>query len=79
MYKLDYKKYEYLKIGQMLSVGMIDEHYVMEILTGPTCIPEFFPISKEEFDSFDEWKGDCKFIVEEIKNRECVASARRIQ
>lgn len=75
MFKLDYKNYLPIKTGNYCSVGTIDGFYVFEILTGICNAPEYYEISENEFHSFDTWKEDHNFIVGEIKNRICVASA----
>lgn len=71
----DYKRYVE---GQGISVGTIGGQYCFEILTGICDVPEYYPISKEEFDSFDTWKSDTEKIVKDIKNRRVLCSAYRV-
>lgn len=71
---MDWKNYEMLKKGDFLSVGMIEGQYCFEILTGFCNIPEYYPITKEEFDTFDGWKSNTGKIVKDIKNREILCS-----
>lgn len=72
---MDYKNYKMLKKGVYLSVGMLEEQYCFEILTGICDVPEYYPITKEEFDTFDEWKDSYDKIVKDIKNRRLLCSA----
>jgi len=74
---MNWKSYKMLKTGDSLSVGILEERYCFEILTGICDIPEYHPITKEEFDTFDEWKNNTDKIVKDIKNREILCSAYR--
>ena len=47
---------------------MLNERYMISVPMGFCDIPEYFYISKEEFDSFDDWKDDTNKILE-IQNR----------
>lgn len=71
---MNWKNYKMLKKGDYLSVGILGEQYCFEILTGVCDIPEYYPITKEEFDTFDEWKNNTDKIVKDIKNRELLGS-----
>jgi hypothetical protein len=68
------KNYEMLKKGDYLSVGMLEGQYCFEILTGICDIPEYYPITKEEFDTFDEWKNNADKIAKDIQNRKIIHS-----
>lgn len=72
--ELNYRDYKIMKIGNYCSVGMIGKEYAFEILTGIGNIPEYYPISKEEFNTFDKWRNDIDKIVKEIKNRKLLCS-----
>lgn len=73
---MNYKDYERLKIGNWMSVGKFsDKLYAMEFLTGAVGVPEYHKISKEEFDSFEEWKDTDK--VGEINRRPAFGLALR--
>lgn len=66
--RMNYKDYKRVKTYSMYSVGYFsDRLYAMEFLTGAVCVSEFHKITKEEYDTFDEWKGTEK--VMEIKAR----------
>lgn len=67
--------YSPLKFGCYCSVGLLNEKYVFEILTGICDAPEYYPISKDEFDDFDNWKDNTEHVVKEIKNRKCIYSS----
>ncbi len=66
-----------LKEGPYQSVGILEDMYVFEILTGITDTPEYYRITKEEFYSYDHWKNewitDLKTLYT-IVNRKCIAS-----
>lgn len=65
---MNYKDYKRLKGGDWMSVGKFsDRLYAMEFLTGAVSVPEYHKISKEEFDSFEEWKDTDKAV--EINRR----------
>ena len=73
---MNYKDYQRLKIGNWMSVGKFsDRLYAMEFLTGATDVPEYHKISKEEFDSFENWKDTDKVI--EINRRPAFGLALR--
>jgi len=58
---MNYKDYKRLKTGNWVSVGKFsDKLYAMEILTGAVNAPEYHRITKEEFDTFEIWKGSKK-------------------
>lgn len=72
---MNWKDYKALKQGDFCSVGFHEGQYCFEILTGIFDLPEYYPIAKEEFDTFDEWKADTVKIVTDIKNRTLLYSA----
>jgi len=72
--ELNYKDYKRIKIGNYCSAGMFNKKHAFEILTGICNIPEYYPISEEEFDTFDKWKNDIDKIVKDIKNRNLLCS-----
>ncbi|WP_066498275.1 hypothetical protein [Abyssisolibacter fermentans] len=74
---MNYKDYERKKAGNYLSVGIFGKQFAFEILTGFCDTPEYYPISKEEYDSFDEWKEDVSKMPE-IKNRKILCSGYRV-
>ncbi|MEW4372381.1 hypothetical protein [Paenibacillus kandeliae] len=56
MMSIRYTDYVRVKKGPYQSVGTFgDDIYVYEVLTGVADSPEYHQISKEEFDSFDDW------------------------
>lgn len=60
---MNYKDYKRLKVGDWMSVGKFsDRLYAMEFLTGAVSVPEYHKLSKEEFDSFEEWKDTDKVV-----------------
>ena len=65
----NYTNYKSIKLGNYCSVGKINNRYAFKIITSANSIPEYYPISKEEFDTFEEWKNDIGKIVKDIKNR----------
>ena len=46
----------------------------LKILTGICNIPEYYPISKEEFDTFYKWKNDMDKVIYDVKNRKLLCS-----
>ncbi|WP_346355276.1 hypothetical protein [Azotosporobacter soli] len=72
---MSWKDYKALKQGNFDSVGFHGGQYCFEILTGIFDLPEYYPITKEEFETFDEWKDDVDKIVKDIKNRTLLYSA----
>jgi hypothetical protein len=73
---MNYKDYKRLKIGNWVSVGKFsDRLYAMEFLTGAVSTPEYHKITKEEFDTFEEWKNSEK--VTEINRRPAFGLALR--
>lgn len=73
---MNYKDYKELKVGNWVSVGIFfDRLYAMEVLTRSACVPEYHNISKEEFDSFEEWKDTDKVL--EISRRPAFGLALR--
>lgn len=69
--------YKMLKEGPYSSVGIFAEQYAFEILTGICDVPEYYPITKEEFDTYDEWKENYDKVVRDIKNRKLIYSSYR--
>ncbi|NWL86537.1 hypothetical protein DMN77_02855 [Paenibacillus sp. 79R4] len=69
--------YKRLKEGPYSSAGIFGEQYAFEILTGICDVPEYYPITKEEFDTYDEWKENYDKVVSEIKNRKLIYSSYR--
>lgn len=67
--------YKMLKEGPYSSVGIFAEQYAFEILTGICDVPEYYPITKEEFDTYDEWKENYDKVVRDIKNRKLIYSS----
>ncbi|WP_435921382.1 hypothetical protein [Paenibacillus sp. DYY-L-2] len=55
---MNYKDYNMLKEGRYQSVGILEEKYVFEIKTGIADVPEYYQITKEEFDTYDLWKDE---------------------
>jgi hypothetical protein len=47
----------------------LHDSYMISIPTGIADIPEYFEITKEEFDTFEEWRNNEPKIIE-IENRE---------
>lgn len=73
---MNYKDYKRLKLGDWMSVGKFsDKLYAMEFLTGAVGIPEYHIISKEECDTFEDWKDTDK--VMEINRRSAFGLALR--
>ncbi|GGH36024.1 hypothetical protein [Paenibacillus segetis] len=74
---MDYKNYKRIKVGPYQSVGILEGLYVFEILTGIADVPEYYRITKEEFDSYDQWNTeyitDLKTLFT-IVNRKCVCN-----
>jgi hypothetical protein len=73
------RDYQMTKQYGYQSVGMFgDEIYAYEILTGFASIPEYYQITKQEYDTFDQWKdqntGELD-IMYEIHNRKPLCSA----
>lgn len=60
-----------IKKGNWSGFGAIalKGSYMISIPAGPCDIPEYFYISKYEFDTFEEWKDDASRILE-IEQRE---------
>jgi len=76
--KYDRKLYNRLKYSNNYSsVGLINKQYVYEILTGVCDVPEYYPITREEFDTFEDWEDDEIFVVNTIKNRTLLAGGWR--
>ena len=69
--------YKMLKEGPYSSVGIFAEKYAFEILTGICDVPEYYPITKEEFDTYDEWNENYDKVVRDIKNRKLIYSSYR--
>ena len=69
--------YKMLKEGPYSSVGIFAEQYAFEILTGICDVPEYYPITKEEFDTYDEWNENYDKVVRDIKNRKLIYSSYR--
>lgn len=63
-----------IKTGDYLGAGMIEGQYCFEVLTGFCNIPEYYPITKEKFNAFDEWKSSTDKIVKDIKNGKILCS-----
>ena len=56
---MNYRDYEMKKKGQFQSVGMFGNNiYAYEILTGFCCVPEYYQITKDEFDTFEKWSKE---------------------
>jgi len=72
---MNYREYKMLKTGNYQSVGTIGNIYVYEVLTGFTDAPEYYQITKDEFDNYEEWKDKIDLIVKNIHNRQCLCSA----
>ena len=73
---MNYKDYQRLKTGNWMSVGKFsDRLYAMEFLTGAVSVPEYHKITKEEFDTFEDWKDSDK--VREINLRPAFGLALR--
>ena len=75
---MNYKDYNRLKIGNSQSVGMFgNKIYAYEILTGFANIPEYYQITEEEFDTYEEWENEIPGdlgILYEIVNRKALCS-----
>lgn len=64
---MNYKDYHCIKLGSYFSIGKFGENlYCLENLTGFASAPEYHKITKEEFDSFEEWKNNKEIIFEII-------------
>ena len=50
---------------------MLNDLYFISVPMGICDIPEYFYISKEEFESFNDWKEDTAKIIE-IQNRKMI-------
>ncbi|MFD0671910.1 hypothetical protein [Cohnella sp. GCM10027633] len=72
---MNYRDYKRIKLGQYQSVGMFSEYYAYEVLTGFADVPEYYQITKDEFESFELWQNSESFVVGKIKNRKCICSA----
>lgn len=56
---MNYKDYKLNKKGQYESVGIFgDSIFAYEYLTGACCVPEYIQITKEEYDTFEQWKNE---------------------
>lgn len=65
---MNYKDFNLKKTYSMCGVGYFTEHlYAIQFLNGAVSAPEFHCITKEEFDTFDDWKDTSK--VRTIDNR----------
>ena len=64
-----------VKKGNHCSVGTIDGKYCFGILTGICDLLDYYPITKEEFATFEQWKDDTNKIVKDIQNRKLLCSA----
>ncbi|MFD1175934.1 hypothetical protein ACFQ3W_06385 [Paenibacillus puldeungensis] len=74
---MNYRDYKRLKLGPYQSAGMIGDVYAFEILTGIADTPEYYQITKEEFDSYEDWSKE--FITDlktlyTVVNRKCICS-----
>ncbi|RUS44929.1 hypothetical protein [Cohnella sp. AR92] len=74
---MNYRDYKQIKQGQYQSVGMLGEFFVYEVLTGIADVPEYYQITKNEFETFEQWQNNDSFIVGKIKNRKCICSGYR--
>lgn len=76
---MTYKDFRMLKQYGESSVGMFGEKiYAYEILTGIGNVPGYYQITKQEFDSFDEWKSESigeLGTMYEVHNRKPLCSA----
>ena len=75
---MNYRDYKRLKVWNYQSIGIFgDNIYAYEVLTGFADIPAYYQITREEFDTYDEWKtetpGDLG-ILDEIVNRNPLCS-----
>lgn len=75
---MDCRNYKVLKKGRYQSVGILENTYVFEIKTGIADVPEYYRITKKEFDTYDQWKDEWitdKKTIYTIVNRKCFCSA----
>lgn len=72
---MSWRDYKTIKKGIYDNVGFHEGRYCYEVLTDIFDLPAYFPITKEEFDTFDEWKNDTNKIVKDIQNRPHLYSA----
>ena len=76
---MNYRDYKRIKDWNCQSVGMFDDKiYAYEVLTGFANAPEYYQITQEEFDTYDEWKTETPRdlnILYEIVNRNPLCSA----
>lgn len=64
---MNYKDYNCIKLGSYFSVGKFGEDvYCLENLTGFGFVPVYHKISKEEFDSFNDWRSNKDKVFEII-------------
>lgn len=78
---MHYSEYNRIKDGKCQSVGSFGNAiYAYEVLIGACNIPEYYQITKDKFDTFDEWKGQTPTdlgIVYDIVNRVPLCSGYR--
>lgn len=73
---MTYRDYQPLKIGENLcSVGKFGVYYAFEILTGAACAPEYYQITKAEFDAFPNWEHRLDEVIQNVKCRKCLCGA----
>jgi hypothetical protein len=71
---MNYRDYKRMKQGQDQSVGVLGEYFVYEVLTGFANVTEYFQITNDEFETFEQWQNNAAFIVGKIHNRKCICS-----
>lgn len=56
--------------GRKASIGILDGQYVMEWVTQSGMCSNFYKISKEEYDRYEEWKDNEDAILD-LRLRGC--------
>lgn len=77
----EYRDYKEKKHGDYQSVGMFgDSVYAYEQLTGFANLPEYRQITKEEFETFEQWsKEDVKDlgVLADVRDRDVLCSTHK--
>lgn len=61
---MTWQDYERMVSGKLVSFGLLDGHYVMERPIQSSMAFDFYKITKEEFDSYEDWWMDEEKILE---------------
>lgn len=55
---MTWQDYKRIIHGRTSSIGILDGQYVMEATTQSGMCSNFYKLSKEEYDTFEQWKDD---------------------